>query len=620
MLGGPSIPDERFPGDPPTVHRRDPGSTLSYRWASQTSGTATSALWLLLVPYMALNLAGWALPPAEPGRHRLAVASVRIAGLFLTLVFALVTATGVIGVGAYQVVHPAVSWNTALSLGILVSVVIIATLWFATTRVDEARNDRPYLRSPHIAIALWGVWATAVTAAAEAAGTANPIGSMWILPAALMALTAAASLWHDLEDVVRLLGRVAVAAVTVLVLSVAVRPVGTTSELPEVLSGVGDPLRGAVTFYVVSAIAATGLAWSRSHPDAGPFVGTLLSLAGATGAAVGSGIVVVSGMLFGVTPAPAAGTLAEAFTVGTAAVVLVTAVHAWTHREPGASPMERAMRTLVSVRDDIRPLLVAVPAITLAVAAVALGGFGEALPTMAAVVVPAAMVAVATAGVGIGLRAGAAVVVGFAGAGLALVATGVVGFRTAAVAFTLILPVVAIVVRISGAIGDPDRRRTLAIPWDIGSFFSRRFHPFAPPTYRDVVERELRAAVARLGDDADVIVSAHSQGSIIAAAALAGGDGSGRMLLTHGSPLAALYMRFFPVSFPPDVVSLVAVRRWINLWRPTDPIGGAIRGVDDRRIDDRHLRFHGGYWFDDEIEYRRAIVDLGAESPPRRPR
>ncbi|MFP5331302.1 MAG: hypothetical protein ACLGHX_02905 [Acidimicrobiia bacterium] len=163
MLGGPVVADPRFADDPPVVHRPadGDGSLLSFRWASRTSGTASSAMWLLLVPYMLVNLAGWALPPGSASRHRVAVAMVRISGLLLTMVFSMVTATGVIGVGAYQVVRAWSSWSAALLAGVVVSCLVLALLWFATTRAEEARNDRPYLRAPHMAMALWGVWATA---------------------------------------------------------------------------------------------------------------------------------------------------------------------------------------------------------------------------------------------------------------------------------------------------------------------------------------------------------------------------------------------------------------------------------------------------------------------------
>lgn len=616
MVGGPVTADDRFDSEPTTVFRPHDGDgrLLAYRWASRTSGTAASAMWLLLVPYMLLNLAGWALPPTTDRRHRVSVAAVRIAGLSLTLVFAFVTATGVIGVGAYQVVRETASWSLALTLGVATAAVVMAILWFSTTRAEEARNDRPYLRAPHIAIALWGVWATAVTAAAEASGNANPIGSMWALPVALGVLTAAASIWHGLEDLTRLFGRVAVGATLLLLLSVVVRPLDTVPDLPDVLGSLGGPLRGAVLVYTGAAIAVTALAWSSSHRDAGPFVGSFLALAGATGAAVGAGAVVVSGWIFDVAPAAAAGVLAEAFTVGLLCMAAFTAFHLWTHLEPATDPRERLFRSLVSVRDDLRPLLLALPIVTVAVGALALGRLDAALPWLAVGLGPIAVVASSGVGFRLGFRAVPTTLLIGGAAIIGAVAAGFVTFRTVAVVCTLIIPAIAVVVRIAGAWGDPDRRRILAIPWDIGSFFSRRFHPFAPPTYRDVVERDLQTVLLQLRTAGPVIVSAHSQGSVVAAAALDSIRGPDIRLLTHGSPLASLYMRFFPISFPDDTPARVAVRPWINLWRPTDPIGGAVRGSDDRRIEDTHLRVHGGYWLDDEPEYRKAIEDLWAES------
>ena len=615
MVGGATAADTRFHADPSTVYRPDGGDgrLLAYRWASQTSGTVTSSLWLLLVPYMFLNLAGWALPPAPDRRHRLSVAAVRIAGLALTLVFALVTATGVIGVGAFQVLADTTSWGFALTLGVVTASLVMAILWFSTTRADSARNDRPYLRAPHIAVALWGVWAAAVTAAAEVSASANPVGSMWALPTALAVLTAAASLWHGLEDVTRLFGRVAVGASLLLLVSVVLRPLDSVPDLPDALTTLGGPVRTAVLAYAISAVVATALAWSTTHRDAGPAVGTLLALAGATGAAVGAGAVVVSGWAFGVAPAASLGVLAEAFLVALLCMTAFGAFHMWTHLEPAGDRRARLFRTIVSVRDDVRPLLLALPVVTLAIGAVALGRLDQTLPWLASVFGPLEIVAAATVGFLLGYRALPAAVLVAGGIVVGVVVTDIVSFRAVAVAVTLIVPAVAVGVRIAGAMGDAERRRILAIPWDVGSFFARRFHPFAPPTYRDVVERDLRSVLLQLRSAGPVIVSAHSQGSILAAAALDPVPGTDLLLLTHGSPLASLYMRFFPVSFPSETPAQIAVRPWINLWRPTDPVGGAVRGSDDRRIDDTHLRIHGGYWLDDEPEYRRAVEDLSRE-------
>lgn len=618
VIGGPSVPDERFDSQAATTLRLADGDgrLLAYRWASQTSGSPSSAMWLLLVPYMLLNLAGWALPPADTNRHRAAVAVVRIAGLCLTLVFGLVTATGVIGVGAYQVVRPATSWSLALTLGVVVSAVVMGALWFATTRAGEARNDRPYLRAPHIAVALWGIWATAITAAAEASGSANPIGTMWLLPVALAVLTAAASLWRDLEDVTRVFGRVAVGAVLILLISVVVRPLDTLAELPAALTSIGGPLRAGVLAYASIGLIAMALAWSKTHIDAGPAVGSLLALAGSTGAAVGAGAVVLSGIVFGVGPAPALGTLAEAFVGGTLCVLAATALHMWTHLEPAATPQERLLRTLASVRDDLRPLLLTIPVVTVAVGAVGLGRFETALLWIGAGGAVAAIVAVGGVGLRLGYRAVPLAVVIVGALSIIAVGAGVVPFQHVALGFTLVLPAAAVIARVIGGLRSDERRRMLAIPWDVGSFFSRRFHPFAPPTYRDIVERDLKLVLTRLRSGGEpVVVSAHSQGSIVAVAALDAAPADDFRLLTHGSPLATLFMRFFPVSFPPEVIARIGVRPWVNLWRPTDPIGGAVRGADDRRIDDHELRGHVGYWRDDEEEYVKARNDLlAAES------
>jgi hypothetical protein len=53
-------------------------------------------------------------------------------------------------------------------------------------------------------------------------------------------------------------------------------------------------------------------------------------------------------------------------------------------------------------------------------------------------------------------------------------------------------------------------------------------------------------------------------------------------LFTHGSPLATLYRRFFPMYFPVELFAYCAhvdgggrfEGRWLNYWRRTDPIGG----------------------------------------------
>ncbi|MFH8619405.1 hypothetical protein ACH4E8_30645 [Streptomyces sp. NPDC017979] len=134
---------------------------------------------------------------------------------------------------------------------------------------------------------------------------------------------------------------------------------------------------------------------------------------------------------------------------------------------------------------------------------------------------------------------------------------------------------------------DPSARRTIGILWDVGTFWPRAAHPFAPPCYAERAVPDLtwrmstwtaqtRARGGRL------VISGHSQGSVLAASAVwqLPAETRGRVaLLTYGSPLERLYGRWFPAYFGPEALRALRdeVHCWSNLWRPTDPIGGPVR-------------------------------------------
>ncbi|GGX66902.1 hypothetical protein GCM10010324_10150 [Streptomyces hiroshimensis] len=131
---------------------------------------------------------------------------------------------------------------------------------------------------------------------------------------------------------------------------------------------------------------------------------------------------------------------------------------------------------------------------------------------------------------------------------------------------------------------DPAARRTVGILWDVGTFWPRAAHPFAPPCYAERAVPDLtwrmRTWTERTGGR--LVISGHSQGSVLAAAAVwqLPAATRGRVaLLTYGSPLERLYGRWFPAYFGP--VKLAAlhddIHCWCNLWRLTDPIGGPVR-------------------------------------------
>ncbi|WP_353940715.1 hypothetical protein ABII15_03210 [Streptomyces sp. HUAS MG91] len=130
---------------------------------------------------------------------------------------------------------------------------------------------------------------------------------------------------------------------------------------------------------------------------------------------------------------------------------------------------------------------------------------------------------------------------------------------------------------------DPAARRTIGILWDVGTFWPRAAHPFAPPCYaeRAVPDLTWRMDTWTRTTGGRLILSGHSQGSVLAAAAAWQLPPSVRRrvgLLTYGSPLQRLYGRWFPAQFgPPALASLHRqVDCWRNLYRETDPIGGPI--------------------------------------------
>lgn len=130
-------------------------------------------------------------------------------------------------------------------------------------------------------------------------------------------------------------------------------------------------------------------------------------------------------------------------------------------------------------------------------------------------------------------------------------------------------------------------RRTVGILWDLGTFWPRATHPFAPPCYCERVVPELTSRVDRMTEaGGTVVISAHSQGSIIAAAVVHRllPDRCKRVaLVTYGSPLERLYARLFPHFFGSRELEDLHRKLagcWRNLHRRTDPIGGPVFTLD----------------------------------------
>jgi uncharacterized membrane protein YhaH (DUF805 family) len=186
-----------------------------------------------------------------------------------------------------------------------------------------------------------------------------------------------------------------------------------------------------------------------------------------------------------------------------------------------------------------------------------------------------------------------------------------------------IIPTIAITVMRSGW-RDIRKRRLLGVLWDVGTFFPRAYHPLAPPCYTERAVPELQRRIWYLHDSGHrILLKTHSQGTIVAAAALLQQDQRARddkiALLTFGSPLAKLYGWGFPAYFSPDVLTdLHATRKlvdWRNHYYRTDYIGGPVGiAVVDRPLCDPsqswyvygqpppRIRSHTGYWSDPAVQ------------------
>jgi hypothetical protein len=135
-------------------------------------------------------------------------------------------------------------------------------------------------------------------------------------------------------------------------------------------------------------------------------------------------------------------------------------------------------------------------------------------------------------------------------------------------------------------------RRVVGVLWDLGTFWPRAAHLLAPPCYAERAVPELVARAKLLAERGGVVLSGHSHGSVLVAATVLQMPAGARArvtLVTYGSPLGRLYARLFPAYLSPAVLSSIADavgRRWGNLWRETDPIGGPVDGADNRRLRD----------------------------------
>ena len=203
---------------------------------------------------------------------------------------------------------------------------------------------------------------------------------------------------------------------------------------------------------------------------------------------------------------------------------------------------------------------------------------------------------------------------------------------------------------------DTAKRRTIGTLWDVGTFWPRSYHPLSPPCYTERAIPELQRRMWWLHDNGGrVMLTAHSQGTVLAAAALVQPDcrpeDDQPALITFGSPLCKLYTWGFPGWFDRELLERLEpdtkrpepdmtrpLKTWRNFYYPTDPIGGSVAPdlaadngdpVDEELLDPAHCYYlygqappasqgHSGYWADPRVwkVINRVAAELAAGPPP----
>ncbi|MGQ0679550.1 MAG: hypothetical protein ACT4OM_07835 [Actinomycetota bacterium] len=145
----------------------------------------------------------------------------------------------------------------------------------------------------------------------------------------------------------------------------------------------------------------------------------------------------------------------------------------------------------------------------------------------------------------------------------------------------------------------PNARKSIGIIWDVVTFWPRHNHPYAPPCYGERLIPQLRsrleALVGERGNRGRVLLSAHSQGTVVATATLMTlpEDYSRSVtLFTYGSPLEIIYRRHFPAYFGGGILTDLSTKMftdsgmpgWQHYHCPTDPIGVTMTELGEQSV------------------------------------
>lgn len=640
----------------------------AYCWGALNYRAASRALWLLLVSFMIVNVAHWALPDtrtkrAVAWRNTVCRALLRLLGLAFTVAFVATSVTVLVDLIAWQGPHSGAlpSWlgsyarlakGPRLAIALFAVLMMVALLCLVSVQTVESyekwtvdgcavenpewpmtapnfwRGERTVVRQRncHIgaACAVVMLFAVLPTSSHQGLRAAAVIGAGLLGAAAVILL---ASPWTDRVRAAGVAQKTADTVCRSFAIGAVVVAVGLSAtrfwwrpyEAAHALPG-DQPVQSTIIFVQLSLVALLAVVLLMQAPWQQPDVmgfgmaaALLALLASLISMIFSAALTLTIANLLG-SPKVTLGHIPEEITantlylpstiyaggIGMLVTVVAVALFAvgaliWTLLES-----RRLART--GSRDGVR-------------SAYPNEGGRDSVKAVARIWARSALTDKVAVALTIITLPTAVVVIAYQGW---LVATGRPGdaalLRAASFGGTLgVLATGYFLVQLRSALLTTASRKHFGLLWDVGTFWPRACHPFAPPCYAERSVPEVVTRIRRLvGDESHgvkdpayaqeeaerasgqsddpleahspVLLSGYSQGSPIAVAVMAQLPAAANdrvALLTLAAPVRRLYGRTFPAYFGPHQLAVLRRRltsegtvRWRNLVRRSDYIGG----------------------------------------------